>query len=80
MKYPNLGWTIDHRRFAHYQVANAAHMNPSRFSRCANGLAHFSQAERERIASFLQCPESWLFEEIRPPRSVYCPDVDAASA
>ena len=66
--FPNLIWAIDRERFARYQVARAAGMNSSRFSRCASGLAHFTQEERERIATFLGYAASWLFQEIRPPK------------
>ena len=78
--FPNLICAMARERFAQYQVARAAGINASRFSRCAAGLSHFTQDERERIATFLEYPASWLFSEIRPPKRLRKDSVSEESA
>ena len=66
MKYPNLVWAIRERRLAHYELAQHAGMEPSRFSRCITGRLDFAPNERTRISEVLGLDESWLF--LRPAR------------
>jgi hypothetical protein len=70
MKFPNLVWASSHDRLANYQVAAAAKMSESRFSRCLSGRAEFSEKERIRLANCLGYPEAWLFQQVEPPARV----------
>jgi plasmid maintenance system antidote protein VapI len=67
MKFPNLVWAASTKRVAHYQLAAAAEVSESRFSRCLGGRAKFTPAQRVRIAAILGYPAFWLFREARPP-------------
>jgi hypothetical protein len=67
MKFPNLVWTASQHRLPHYQVAAAADMSESRFSRCLSGRAEFSHAEKNKLAVCLGYPVAWLFQEVSPP-------------
>jgi hypothetical protein len=67
MKFPNLAWAAAADGLAHYQMAAGAGMSESDFSRCLNGRAEFSGAEREKLAAILGYPEAWLFQEVVPP-------------
>jgi transcriptional regulator with XRE-family HTH domain len=71
--FPNLLWAMAARRVRHFEVADAAAMSESQFSRAVNGRTDFSPNERTRIAKFLGYPERWLFEDIRPPRRKEAP-------
>jgi len=66
MKYPNLVWAISDRRLAHYELAQRADMEPSRFSRCITGRFDFTPNERTRISEVLSLDESWLFLQPAP--------------
>jgi hypothetical protein len=67
MKFPNLGWAIDERRFIAETVAKAVGIDPSRFSRCRNGHLDFTQREKTAIAKLLDFPLKWLFREPQRP-------------
>jgi hypothetical protein len=67
MKYPNLIWAIGQRRYAHYEVARAAAMTESRFSRCLSGRFEFSGEEQREISALLDYSRDWLFAKITPP-------------
>lgn len=70
MKFPNLIWAAGQRRLPHYEVAAAADMSESRFSRCLTGRAEFSTEEQRRLAIFLDYPIHWLFEKVSPPERI----------
>jgi hypothetical protein len=76
MQYPNLVWAIGRRRLAHYEIAAQVNMSESRFSRCLTGRAPFSTEERQRLASCLLYPVSWLFQTVSPPSRVCQWDAD----
>ena len=67
MEYPNLIWAIGQRRYAHYELARAADMTESRFSRCLSGRFEFSDEERRKIGALLGYSRDWLFAKITPP-------------
>lgn len=66
MRFPNLIWAIGSRRLAHYELAQRAQIEPSRFSRCLGGRLDFAPHERKRIAELLGFGEAWLFSEPVP--------------
>jgi hypothetical protein len=68
VKYPNLCWAIQRRRLAHYEVAAAIIVDPSRFSRCLNGRAEFAPHEQARLSELLGFDAAWLFAEPLPRR------------
>ena len=67
MKFPNLIWAIARRRLAHYELAVAAELTETKFSKGLNGRVEFSPEERLRIAKVLGYEQDWLFQEIVPP-------------
>lgn len=69
MLYPNLAWAISNKRLPNYQVASLARLSESSFSRALSGRRDFSPEERERIATVLNFPAEWLFQEPVPPRT-----------
>jgi hypothetical protein len=70
MKFPNLVWAAGQYRLAHYQIAAAADMSESRFSRCLSGRADFSSEEQRKLSVVLKYPAAWLFQEVEPPAPV----------
>ena len=66
MRFPNLIWAIRDRRLAHYELAQRAGMEPSRFSRCLTGRLDFAPYKRKRISQILGFDERWLFCEPVP--------------
>ena len=76
MRYPNLVWASSHDRLANYQVAAAAGMSDSRFSRCLSGRSEFSREERIKLAKCLGYPEVWLFQPVQPPARLPRSEVD----
>ena len=70
MRFPNLVWAVAQRRMAHYELALVVNMGESRFSRAVNGRIEFSTEQREMITQALGYPETWLFREVIPPKSV----------
>ena len=67
MEYPHLIWAIDQRRLAHYELARAARITESRFSRCLKGRFEFSDEEQRKISALLDYSQDWLFAKITPP-------------
>jgi hypothetical protein len=67
LKYANLLWAASHDRLANYQVAAAAEMSESQFSRCLNGRSEFSREEKIKLANYFGYPEAWLFQTVQPP-------------
>ena len=66
MKFPNLVWAINDRRLAHYEVAQHAGMEPSRFSLCLGGRLEFTPREKHLISERLGIDEGWLFSRPVP--------------
>jgi hypothetical protein len=66
MKYPNLVWAIEKKRFAHYEVAAEVKVERTRFSRCLHGAAEFAPHEMTRIGEALGYSAEWLFAAPRP--------------
>jgi hypothetical protein len=79
MKYPNLVLASNRDRLANYQVAMAAQMSESRFSRCLSGRTEFRPEERAKIAMYLGYHEGWLFQQVDPPVRVSRPNRISAS-
>lgn len=69
VKFPNLAGEIAAKGRKHYEIAVAAGMDESVFSRCIRGLRAFSHEQRRKIAVFLDCPQCWLFRETRRPHT-----------
>jgi len=67
MKFPNVAWAAGQHGLTHYQLAAAAEMSESRFSRCFSGRGEFTSDERQKLASRLRYPADWLFQEVSPP-------------
>ena len=67
MRFPNLAWAARQNGLTHYRVAAGIEVSESKFSRCLTGRLDFTDEEREKLASFLNYPVSWLFQEIAPP-------------
>lgn len=80
MRYPNLAWACSQARLANYEVAAAAQMSESRFSRCLTGRFEFSQEEKTRVAKCLGYPETWLFQTVQPPARVGCEENQVAES
>jgi hypothetical protein len=66
VRFPNLIWAIRDHRLAHYEVAQHAGMEPSRFSRCLGGRLEFAPHERRLISEQLGIDEGWLFSRPAP--------------
>ena len=66
MRFPNLIWAIRDQRLAHYEVAQHAGMDPSRFSRCLGGRLEFTPREKQLISERLGIDEGWLFSRPVP--------------
>ena len=71
MKFPNLVWAAGQNRLSHYQIAAAADMSESRFSRCLSGRVAFSSEEQKKLSVVLKYPAAWLFQEMNPPARVF---------
>jgi hypothetical protein len=70
MRYPNLVWAIEKKRFAHYEVAAIVKIERTRFSRCLHGVSEFAPHEMTRIGEALGYTAAWLFSEPKPPNSL----------
>jgi len=70
MRYPNLVWAIEKKRFAHYEVAAIVKIERTRFSRCLHGVSEFAPHEMTRIVEALGYTAAWLFSEPKPPNSL----------
>ncbi len=70
MRYPNLVWAIEKKRFAHYEVAALVKIERTRFSRCLHGVSDFAPHEITRIGEALGYRAEWLFLEPKPPKSL----------
>ena len=70
----NLRWKIQTQGRKNYEVANAAGLSESRFSRVLAGRAELTGSEQERIATALGVKDhTWLFKRfITVPRSYVC--------
>lgn len=66
--FPNLLWAVGDGRVRHFELAEAAAMSESQFSRALNGRMDFSHEQRDKVARFLGYPANWLFKQVRPPR------------
>jgi transcriptional regulator with XRE-family HTH domain len=67
----NLRWKIQTAGRKNYEVANAAGLSESRFSRVLAGRAELTGSEQERIAAALGVEDrTWLFKKFAVvPRS-----------
>lgn len=70
MEYPHLVWAMHQRRLAHYELARAARITESRFSRCLSGRSEFSDDEQRQISALLDYKPDWLFAKITLPASL----------
>lgn len=69
MRFLNLFWAIRESGCNNYQVAAAIGVGESRFSRALRGLTEFTAEEKAHLASLLNYPAKWLFQEVVPPTS-----------
>lgn len=68
MRFLNLFWAISDVGRSHYQVASAAGLSESRFSRGLHGRLQFTKEEQQRIAAAVGgYSVEWLFSEVDPP-------------
>lgn len=79
MRYPNLVWAIEKKRFAHYEVAALVKIERTRFSRCLHGVSDFVPHEMTRISEALGYTAAWLFSELKPPNSLAFDGVTTAA-
>jgi hypothetical protein len=64
MALANLRWKIETLGLHNYEVASAAKVSESKFSRVLAGRSTLSESERARIAETLGCLDhTWLFRE-----------------
>jgi hypothetical protein len=70
----NLRWKIQTSGQKNYQVAAAAHLSESKFSRALAGRSELTAGEQERIATALGvADQAWLFKKFSTvPRSYRC--------
>lgn len=66
MEYPNIGWAMAKRGCRNYEVADAAGLSESQFSRSLRGRRELSPVEKQRIASFLGFEADVLFARFSP--------------
>ena len=78
MKFAHLLWAISNwgRR---YRLAHSISRSEARLSRCLSGRANFTPEERAALSRVLRFPESWLFEEVTPPREKQVTRITAGS-
>ncbi len=76
----NLRWKIQISGRKNYEVAAAANLSESKFSRALAGRADLSGSEQERIAAALGVADrTWLFKQFSTvPRSYVCDEPVAA--
>ena len=76
----NLRWKIQMLGCKNYQVAAAANLSESKFSRALSGRADLTAGEQERIATTLGVEDrAWLFKNFAVvPRSYNCDEPVAA--
>jgi hypothetical protein len=80
MAFANLRWKIETLGLRNYQVADAARLSESKFSRALAGRAQLTPTEKLRIAEALGCAHEmdWLFREFAVvPRSYVIRDEPA---
>jgi hypothetical protein len=75
----NLQWKIRALGFKNYQVASAANVSESKFSRALSGRSELSLSEQSRIATALGVSDhAWLFKKFAViPRSYNCAEPSA---
>jgi hypothetical protein len=76
----NLSWKIRTLGRKNYEIAAAANLSESKFSRALAGRAELSGTEQERIAAALGVEDRiWLFKKFSTvPRSYTCDEPVAA--
>lgn len=63
--YPNLKLQIFRRGNRQYQLAEALGIDETVLSKIIHGHRTPTEAQRKRIASYLDAQEDWLFEEYK---------------